>query len=140
MPDKLAILARLRHLEAELAKRDLAHALRAERAAEAALNDARRAPLTEAAAIPADAAHPLVVGFARWLPAASAAIAHRTEDTRRAAAARQSAGHEAATRKAALEAVETLQAERAQASRKHALRREQLGLDELGRGQARRRR
>ncbi len=136
MPDKLAILARLRHLEAELAKRDLAQALRAERAAEAALDEARRAPLAEASAIPADAAHPLAVGFARWLPAASAAIAHRTEDTRGATAARQLAGHEAATCNAALEAVGTLQAERAQASRRHVLRREQLGLDELGRGQA----
>ena len=138
MRDKLAILARLRHLAAELARRNLAEALHAEHLAQSSLDEARRAPQRYAAAAQVDAAHPLARGFASRLPAASAAFAKRSDGVRSAATARHAAGTEAAARKAALEAVETLQAERAQAARKQALRREQLGLDELGPRQMRR--
>ncbi|HTZ71673.1 MAG TPA: hypothetical protein VMB71_13540, partial [Acetobacteraceae bacterium] len=73
MADALATLARLRRLATDAARRQLAAAVAAERAAADRLNAARAAVTAEARAAPTDAAHPLAGSFALWLPASQAA-------------------------------------------------------------------
>jgi F420-0:gamma-glutamyl ligase-like protein len=119
MADTLAKLARLRRMEAEAAKRDLATAVTNERLAQRALTQAQASVALEAR-VPV----PAVPGaFAAWLPAAAQAIARckaaETEATRQRGAAREAL----AQRLAAQKAVDTVVAARAEDDRVQAERR-----------------
>lgn len=132
MADRLATLARLRKLQTDLARADLAACLQREAAAAAALSDARAAPSREAGHL--DASQPLMLAgaFAGWLPAAAAAIGQREQAAAEAAGDCAHARADLAGRKAAQEAIATLQAERAAQARILRERGRQLALDELG--------
>ena len=129
MADKLATLLRLRRLEADLARRDLALAWHLEHEQQAGLEAAVAAPGVEASKLPADRlAH---AAFARWLPQAMLLVDQCHAAHGLAEEARLVAADEAASRHAAQEAVSQLQDERRQAERKIAMRKMQSGLDEL---------
>jgi len=112
MADTLKTLARLRRLEADQAKRDLAASIAQERAASRALL-AAQAGLAQEARL---AGH-VPAAFAAWLPGASAAIRQCHANERQAAAAREAARENLATRRAALKATETLLEQRQTAAR-----------------------
>jgi hypothetical protein len=113
MADALAKLARLRRLEAEAAKRDLAACVTAERLAQRALTQAQAAVAMEARV-----AVPVLPGaFAAWLPAAAEAIARCKAAEVQAAQQRDAARLALAQRLAAQKAVDTVLAERVAAAR-----------------------
>ncbi len=121
MADTLAKLARLRRMEAEAAKRDLAAAVANERMATRALVQAQASVAMEARV-----AIPVVPGaFAAWLPAAAQSIARckaaETEAARQRTAARQAL----AQRLAAQKAVDTVVANRKEEQRIETNRREE---------------
>ncbi len=132
MADTLRTLARIRRLHADLARRDLGHAVQAEIAAQNALQVATEAPAREIALLATGNTGPETAAFAAWLPQAQHAIERRTAEAQAASRARDATAQALATCKAALEAVETLQAQHASAARKVAQRKAQSGLDELG--------
>ncbi len=129
MTDRLAPLARLRSLQAKLARRDLAVALQAGAQADAALATARAAPATEAGHLPQEPL--LAAAFAAWLPHSAAAIERARAASLEAARACGSAAAALAERQRALETVSALQDQRRAAARAHALRQAQIGLDDL---------
>jgi len=131
MADKLATLLRLRRLEADLARRDLALAWHFEHEQQAGLDAAIAAPGVEASKLPAEADRLAQAAFARWLPQAMLRVDQCHAACGLAEEARLIAADEAASRHAALEAVSQLQDERRQAERKMAMRKMQSGLDEL---------
>lgn len=132
MADTLHTLARIRRLNADLARRDLGHAVQAEIAAQNALQVATEAPAREAALLAARDPGLDRAAFAAWLPAARQAILRRTSEAQAASQARDATAQELSRCKAALEAVETLLGQHASAARKTAQRKAQSGLDELG--------
>ena len=73
MADTLATLLRLRHLEADQAKRGLADALASERAAEQALLHANETVRRESVFAMENKTRALAGAFGAWLPAAQAA-------------------------------------------------------------------
>ncbi len=113
MADALARLARLRWLEAEAAKRDLAAAAAAERAAQRALVQAQALVAMEAR-VPTAA---LPGAYAAWLPAGAQAIAACKSAEKQAAQARAAARLALAQRLAAQKAVDTVLEERLAAAR-----------------------
>ena len=125
MADALAKLARLRRLEAEAAKRDLAAAAAAERAAQRATVQAQAAVALEAR-VPLPAAPG---AFAAWLPAAAQAIAGCKSAETKAALDRNAARLALAQRLAAQKAVDTVLADRTAAERLEAARRLERSRD-----------
>jgi flagellar biosynthesis chaperone FliJ len=129
MPKSLDTLGRLRKLEAEQAKRDLAGAVAAEIAAGRALMQAQAVVAREARVV-----NPAVPGaFAAWLPAASAAIARCKAAETQAVAERELARAALAGRRSALKATATLLENRAQQERVDAERRATRVLDDIAR-------
>jgi flagellar export protein FliJ len=125
----LDTLARLRKLEAEQAKRELAAAIASEIAAGRALTQAQAAVAREARVV-----NPAAPGaFAAWLPEASATIAHCKTAQTQAVTAREAARAALARRRAALKATDTLLDERAQQERLEAGRRATRLLDDVPR-------
>jgi len=125
MADALAKLARLRRLEAEAAKRDLAAATAVERAAQRATVQAQAAVALEAR-VPLPAAPG---AFAAWLPAAAQAIAGCKSAETKAALDRNAARLALAQRLAAQKAVDTVLADRTAAERREAARRLERSRD-----------
>jgi hypothetical protein len=125
MADALAKLARLRRLEAEAAKRDLAAATAAERAAQRALVQAQAAVALEAR-IPLPAAPG---AFAAWLPAAAQAIAQCKSAETQATVHRNAARLALAQRLAAQKAVDTVLADRTAEQRIEVARRLERSRD-----------
>jgi flagellar export protein FliJ len=129
MSKSLDTLGRLRKLEAEQAKRDLATAFAAEIAASRALRQAQAVVAREARVV-----NPVVPGaFAAWLPAASAAIARCKAAETQAAKEREAARAALAGRRSALKATETLLENRAEQERLEADRRATRVLDDIAR-------
>jgi hypothetical protein len=128
--DTLATLARLRHLQAVQAGRDLAGALTEERRADAVQQTAAAAFAREAACIPNDAAHPLAGSFATWLPAGQAALATAAAARRGAVAHSVAARGALAQARAAERAVEIVRDAKAEEARCAALRKAQVMLDD----------
>lgn len=131
MSDPLATLQRLRKLEADYARRDLAAALATEIRAQAAQSEAAEALQREAAAHPADISHALARAFASWRPVGVAAL-------QSAAAARHTAETDVAARRnnlaasrAAERAVELLQANQNAVRDSARKRRQQAVLDDF---------
>jgi len=125
MADTLAKLARLRRLEAEAAKRDLAAAAGHERQAQRALIQAQASVAVEArVSVPAAPG-----AFAAWLPAAAQAIARCKAAEAEAARARALAREVLAQRLAAQKAVDTVLAARTEQERVEANRREERSRD-----------
>jgi hypothetical protein len=125
MADALAKLARLRRLEAEAAKRDLAVAIAAERAAQRATVQAQAAVALEArVALPAAPG-----AFAAWLPAAAQAIAQCKSAETKAALDRNAARLALGQRLAAQKAVDTVLADRTAEQRLEAARRLERSRD-----------
>jgi len=125
MADALAKLARLRRLEAEAAKRDLAAATAAERAAQRATVQAQAAVALEArVALPAAPG-----AFAAWLPAAAQAIAQCKSAETKAAWERNTARLALAQLLAAQKAVDTVLADRVSEERLEASRRLERSRD-----------
>jgi flagellar export protein FliJ len=129
MSKALDTLGRLRKLEAEQAKRDLAAAIAAELAASRALMQAQAVVARESRVVNAAAPG----AFAAWLPAASAAIARCKAAETQAAAERDAARAALAERRAALKATETLLDARAAQARREAERRAIRVLDDIAR-------
>ncbi len=131
MADPLATLSRLRKLEADRARRDLAAALTAEHQAEAEEAAAAAALRREAAAHPADVSHALARAFANWRPAGTAAL-HAAAAARVAAVSEVAISrNDLAACRAAERAVEVLQSNCADA-RADALKRwRQAELDDF---------
>ncbi len=132
MADTLATLARLRRLQATAARRDVADALRAEAEAEAALHQARQAPLDEAGRVNASQDQAVAAAFARWLPRAAAQIRGQAARLDTAGRTLDAARQTLQAAEGALEAVETLREEREALARRTMLRRAQMLLDEAG--------
>lgn len=130
MAELLNRLKRLRRLEAEQAKRDLAAAVTAETAARRALTQAQAAVAKEAHA----AVAALPGAFAAWLPAAAEGIAQRHEAEMAAGTAREAARHGLAERQAALKAVEMVLEARAAQDRLDARRRDERSVAAAFRG------
>jgi hypothetical protein len=121
MADTLAKLARLRRLETEAAKRDLAAAVTNERLAQRALVQAQASVALEARVkVPATPG-----AFAAWLPAAAQAIARCKAAETEAARLRGAAREALAQRLAAQKAVDTVVAARTEEGRVEANRREE---------------
>jgi hypothetical protein len=131
MADKLSTLLRLRHLQADLARASLGHALAAERAAETALLEAKGAPAREAAGLPSASSNALLAAYAAWLPAAAAHAVRCACLVENTQAARQEAGLVLQAGKRAVEAVEKVQQARQAASTQEAGRKTQSMLDDL---------
>jgi flagellar FliJ protein len=130
----LAVLARLRRLAADQARRGLAAALEHERAAGEAQAAAVAALRREAQAAPRDAADPLSGRFALWLPSGQAAL--RDTASRHALAASQvdQARQALAAARAAIRAVEHVSDARAAAARAARQRAAQAALDDFASG------
>ncbi len=129
MSRTLDTLARLRKLEAEQAKRDLAGAIAAEIVAGRALTQAQALVAREARVV-----NPAAPGaFAAWLPEATATIAHCKSTETQAAAMREAARTALSGRLSALKATETLLEARAQHDRREADRRATRVLDDFSR-------
>jgi hypothetical protein len=125
MADALAKLARLRRLEAEAAKRDLAAATAAERAAERKLVQAQAVVAKEArVTLPATPG-----AFAAWLPAAAQAIAQCKSAETQATLNRNAARLALAQRLAAQKATDTVLADRKAAARVEEDRRQERSRD-----------
>jgi len=124
MPDTLARLARLRRLEAEQAKRDLAAAVRNERDAQRALTQAQAAIILEAHVPLAEAPG----AYAAWLPAAMQAIAACRASQAQATGEREAARAELTQCLAAQKAVDTVVNDRAAQARLEAERRRERAL------------
>jgi hypothetical protein len=125
MADALAKLARLRRLEAEAAKRDLAAATAAERAAERKLVQAQAVVAKEArVTLPATPG-----AFAAWLPAAAQAIAQCKSAETQATLNRNAARLALAQRLAAQKATDTILADRKAAARVEEDRRQERSRD-----------
>lgn len=123
--DPLQVLARLRGLERDAARRALAEA-DSTRAAAAARRDAAIAALSaEAGAAPGD--------YAAWLPAATQALGRAEAETRRADAGAEAARKELVAARADAEAVEALLLARRVARRRARLAADQALLDDLRR-------
>jgi hypothetical protein len=133
----LPTLARLRRLETELAKRELAEAMREEAHAQAALEAVQAAMAREQAGAPADPADPLAGAFAAWLPVARRELARDTAALEARARARAACSAAALARQNACRAVDSLIAAEAAASRLRRERRAQLALDDLAAGRRR---
>jgi hypothetical protein len=131
MADALATLRRVRQMEADQARRDLAATLAASLDAERRAQAARTALQTEARAVAVDAAHPLAGSFANWLPAGQAAVRSAAAAERTAQARAEASRAALAEARAAERAVETVQDARAAARRTTALKREQIELDDF---------
>ena len=128
MSKALDTLARLRKLETEQAKRDLAAAIAAETAAARALLQAQAVVAREARIV-----NPALPGaFAAWLPAASAAIARCKATETQAAAAREEARAALARHRSALKATQTLLDARHVQEKLTAERRATRVLDDIG--------
>jgi flagellar biosynthesis chaperone FliJ len=125
----LNTLARLRKLEAEQAKRDLAAAIAAEIAATRALTQAQASVAREARVVNAAAPG----AFAAWLPAGSAAIARCVAAKTEAGGDREGARQNLAVRRSALKAAETLVEARSREARLEAERRAIRVLDDIAR-------
>jgi hypothetical protein len=121
--DPLLVLARLRRVEADRAKRHLAERLLAQANAERGVDAAREA-------LVAEAAEGEPAAFGAWLPRALAererAAGHLRLAEQAAAAAREALG----TARAAERATELLQEKRAAEERRAAQRRDAAVLDE----------
>ncbi len=129
MTKVLDTLGRLRKLEAEQAKRDLARAIAAEIAAGRALTQAQMVVAREARVL-----NPAAPGaFAAWLPEASATIARCKTAETQAAGAREAARAALSGRRSALKATETLLEARAQQALLEAERRATRVLDDVAR-------
>jgi hypothetical protein len=125
MADALAKLARLRRLEAEAAKRDLAAATAAERAAERKLVQAQAVVAKETrVTLPATPG-----AFAAWLPAAAQAIAQCKSAETQATLNRNAARLALAQRLAAQKATDTVLADRKAAARVEEDRRQERSRD-----------
>jgi flagellar export protein FliJ len=131
MADALATLRRLRQMEADQARRDLAASLAASAEANQRAEAARAALQNEARAAPMDAAHPLAGSYAAWLPAGQTAVRDATASERTAQARAEASRAVLATARAAERAVETVQDARAATRRVAALKREQINLDDF---------
>ncbi len=127
MADVLGTLARLRRMEAEQAKRDLAAAIAAEAAARRTLTQAQAQVAMEARVSNASAPG----AFAAWLPTAAAIISRCHAAEQQAGAAREAARENLAASRAALKAAETLVDARATERRQQALRREEKARDDI---------
>lgn len=123
--DPLAVLARLRGLERDRARRALADAAATRDAALAAAEAVQQALAAEACGTVAD--------YAAWLPAARQARARAEDGLRRAEAGMAVARDALAEARAAAEAVETLLSARRAADRRARLAAEQALLDDLPR-------
>ncbi len=131
MAKALDTLARLRRLETEQAKRDLAGAVAAEIAAARALTQAQAMVAREIRVV-----NPAAPGaFAAWLPSGLAEIERCQTTERQAGAAREAARAALAGRRAALKATDTLLEARAQQERLEAERRAIKTLDDLVRAE-----
>ncbi len=129
MSKALDTVARLRKMEAEQAKRDLAAAVAAEMAAARALTQAQAVVAREARVV-----NPSAPGaFAAWLPEASATIKRCVTAKTQAGMARESARAALAGRRSALKAAETLVEERTQREKLVADRRATRVLDDMAR-------
>jgi flagellar biosynthesis chaperone FliJ len=128
MSKALDTLARLRKLETEQAKRDLAAAIAAETAASRALMQAQAVVAREARVVNAA----LPGAFAAWLPAASATIARCKAAETQAATAREDARAALAGHRSALQATQTLREARDAQEKLQAERWATRGLDDLG--------
>jgi hypothetical protein len=125
MADALLTIARLRRLEVNEARRDLAACLAGEAEAATALRSAE-AELAEEARV----ACALPGAFGAWAPSGLQAIRRCRDALARAGALRAAAALHLAARKAALKAVETrLEARRTEARRQEARRREAVLAD-----------
>jgi flagellar export protein FliJ len=134
MADALATLHRLRRLAGDEARRALAAALAAERAAEAKFQSLQAAMAAEAASAPNDAAHPLAGAYANWLPAAQAQRTAARAAMRAAEAEVGVARAALAQARAAARAVEVIEETRAADARHARLRRDQIVADDLAGG------
>jgi hypothetical protein len=133
MADALPILARLRRLAADQARRALAAALAEERSAAALESAALAALRREAQFAPADATHPLAGCFSAWLPAGQSAV-HGASAIKNAAVARVGdARGLLGQARAAERAVAHVREARAVQARANQVRAEQVRLDDLGR-------
>lgn len=132
MATPLHTLARIRQLQANLARYDLGLAVQAESAAQDALHDAAESPAREAALLAAGGPTTNIAAFAAWLPTAREAITRRTSDAQAACHARDQSAQNLAAAKAALKDVEALKAEQTRAAYRLAQRKTQSALDELG--------
>ena len=104
MADGLRVLARLRRMEAELAKRDLAAAVAAEFAAHGALMQARAAAAEEARV----STEGMPGAFGVWLPTAIARISRTHAVLIEANGAREVARQTLADRRAGVKATKTI--------------------------------
>lgn len=124
--DPLRLLARLRGIARDAARRSLAEAEATRAAAEAAHSAAAEAPLREAAcAAPAD--------YGAWLPAAREARVTAENVLLRADAAAEVAREALVAARAEAEALERLRAARRAALRRARLAREQVALEDAAR-------
>jgi flagellar export protein FliJ len=131
MADALATLRRLRRMNADQARRDLAASLAASSEANQRAQVARAALQSEARAAAVDAGHPLAGSYAAWLPAGQMAV-RETVTAERTAQLRAEASRAAlAEARAAERAVETVQDAQAVARQAAALKREQAELDDF---------
>jgi flagellar biosynthesis chaperone FliJ len=121
--DPLEVLAKLRGLARDTARRSLAEAQRGLAAAELADRQVAGALLREAVAAPAE--------YAAWLPAAALARDRTAAALRQAGATETLARAELVAARAAAEAVEAMLAARREARRNARLATEQRILDDL---------
>ncbi len=121
--DPLEVLAKLRGLARDTARRGLAEAQRGLAAAELADRQVAEALVREAVAAPAE--------YAAWLPAAALARDRAASALRQAGAAEALAREELVAARAAAEAVEAMLAARRGARRGARLAAEQRILDDL---------
>ncbi len=133
MADPIARLGRLRAAESDAARRDLATALRAAEAANAAIAGAQAALNHETRAAPTDATNELAGSYAAWLPAGRAAVARaRAEEATRAVAV-EAARVSLAAARMALRACETLAEAQAGERRVAEVKAEQMKLEDSAR-------
>ncbi len=132
MTDALATLARLRRLEAEQAKRDLAQAIAQARAAQRALGRTEAQVAQEARVPSGDAPG----AFAAWLPVAMEAVKQGRANLAQADRAGAEARAALAARQAALKAAETVLEAQAALARRSRARRDEAHREDDCRGRA----
>ena len=134
MADTMALLHRLRRLHVEQAKRVMAGALAAERAAELAATAANAALRREAAEAPGDAAHPIAPGYGAWLPSGQAALRSARASQNEAALWVDNARAQLAGVRAEECAIAHVCRERDAAAQARAMRKQQAALESVAAG------
>lgn len=132
--ERMARLRRLRAIQADLARRDLASCLTGEAEWLARLLAAEAAVPVEGAIGGCDPADPLHGAFASWLPMAAEARQAALAGVREAREAVAGAREGVAQARAALEACDTVLARAREEVRAETMKREQVAMEEGRRG------